>query len=104
MYSKIKEYHSDIIEYFLEYIENSEYLLLKDFKKDIFSPRDINMANKLLSNLLKESNLKEWINRRSIFKYFKSTPCCLLLFKVERKGIFMLSESKELGTIERKKK
>ena len=107
IYSKIKGYHSDIIEYFPEYKENPEYLPPKRFMWDIFSTKDTILANKFISHSLKERNLEDSeggrtvkvsedvLNQLHVAHYFS---------KKKGKVLFMLSASKELGTIKRKRK
>ena len=54
MYIKIKEYYSELVDYFPEYQENPEYVPSKRFMWDIFSTKDLIMANKFISYSLKE--------------------------------------------------
>ena len=58
MYSKIKGYYENIINYFPEYSENPDYLPPKRFLWDIFSTMDPDLANKFISHSLKERNLE----------------------------------------------
>ena len=107
MYSKIKGYHSDIIEYFPEYKENPEYLPPKRFMWDIFSTRDIIMANKFISHSLKERNLEDSEGGRTVEvseEVLNQLHAAHYFSKKKGKALFMLSASKELGTIKRKRK
>ena len=107
MYKKIKEYYPEIVDYFPEYQENLDYLLPKKFMWDILSTKDSSMVNKLIFHLLKERNLKDFEGERTVevsedvFNQLHSAH-----YFSKKKGIvlFMLSTSKELEAINRKRK
>ena len=107
MYSKIKGYYENIINYFPEYSENPDYLPPKRFLWDIFSTMDPDLANKFISHSLKERNLEnkegdktvevseDVLNQLHSAHYFS---------KKKGKALFMLTASKELGIIKKKRK
>ena len=107
MYWKIKGYYEDIINYFPEYSENPDYIPPKRFLWDIFWTMDSDLANKFVSYSLKERNLEnkegdktvevseDVLNQLHSAHYFS---------KKKGKALFMLTASKELGIIKRKRK
>ena len=107
IYQKIKGYYPEIVIYFPEYSENPEYLPPKRFLWNIFSTKDSNMKNKFISHSLKQRNLdytegeitvevsEDVLNQFHGAYYFS---------KKKGKALFMLSSSKELGVIKRKRK
>ena len=107
MYKKIKGYYPEIVDYFPEYQENTDYLSSKKFMWDIFSTKDSSTVTKFISHSLKERNLKDFEGERTVEvsedvlnqlysnNYFK---------KKKGKALFILSASKEIGAIKRKRK
>ena len=107
MYKKIKGYYPEIIDYFPEYSENPEYLPPKKYMWDIFSTKDSSMANKFISHSLKERNLKDNEGDRTVEvseDVLNQLHSAHYFSKKKGKALFMLSASKELGTIKRKRK
>ena len=107
MYKKIKGYYPEIINYFPEYSENPEYLPPKKYMWDIFSTKDSSMANKFISHSLKERNLKDSEGERTVEvseEVLNQLHSAHYFSKKKGKALFMLSVSKELGTIKRKRK
>ena len=107
MYKKIKGYYPEITDYFPEYSENPDYLPPKKYMWDIFSTKDSNMASKFISHLLKERNLKNSEGERTVEvseDVLNQLHSAHYFSKKKEKALFMLSSSKELGTIKRKRK
>ena len=107
MYKKIKGYYPEIIDYFPEYLENPEYLPPKKYMWDIFSTKDSSMVNKFISHSLKERNLKDSKGERTVEvseDVLNQLHSAHYFSKKKGKALFMLSASKELGTIKRKRK
>ena len=107
MYKRIKGYYPEIINYFPEYIENSEYLPPKKYMWDVFSTRDSSMAHKFTSHSLKERNRKDSEGERMVEvseEVLNQLHSAHFFSKKKGKALFMLSASKELGTIKRKRK
>ena len=107
MYKKIKGYYPEIIDYFPEYLENPEYLPPKKYMWNIFSTKDSSMANKFISHSLKERNLKDNEGERTVEvseDVLNQLHSAHYFSKKKGKALFMLSASKELGTIKRKRK
>ena len=74
---------------------------------DIFSTRDSNMANKFISFSLKERNLKDEEGERTVEvseDVLNQLHAANYFSKKKGKALFMLSASKELGMIKRKRK
>ena len=107
MYAKIKGYFDEFIEYFPEYEENPEYIPPKKFIWDIFWTIDSELANRFIAHSLKERNQEnkdgdktievseDVLNQLHSANYFS---------KKKGKALFMLTASKELGSIKRKRK
>ena len=107
MYKKIKGYYPEIIDYFPEYLENPEYLPPKKYMWDIFSTKDSSTANKFIFHSLKERNLKDNEGERTVEvseDVLNQLHSVHYFSKKKGKALFMLSASKELGTIKRKRK
>ena len=107
MYKKIKGYYPEIIDYFPEYQENPDYLPSKKFMWDIFSTKDSSMANKFISYSLKKRNLKDFEGERTVEvseDVLNQLHSANYFSKKKGKALFMLSASKELGAIKRKRK
>ena len=107
MYKKIKGYYPEIVDYFPEYQENPDYLPPKKFMWDIFSTKDSSMANKFISHSLKERNLKDFEGERTVEvseDVLNQLHSAHYFSKKKGKALFMLSASKELGAIKRKRK
>ena len=106
IYQKIKGYYAEIVIYFPEYSENPEYLPPKRFLWDIFSTKDSNMASKFISHSLKQRNLDDEEGERT-FEVSEDVLNQLhgahYFPKKKGKALFMLSASKELGVIKRKR-
>ena len=103
MYKKIKEYYSEIVDYFPEYQENPDYLPPKKFMCDIFSTKD---SSKFISHSLKERNLKDFEGERTVEvseDVLNRLHSAHYFSKKKGKALFMLSASKEIGVIKRKK-
>ena len=66
MYKRIKGYYSEIIDYFLKYIENLEYLPPKKDMWDVLTTRNSSMAHKFNSHSLKEWNRKDCEGERTV--------------------------------------
>ena len=106
IYQNIKEYYPEIVIYFPEYSENPEYLPPKRFLWDIFSTKDSNMASKFISHSLKQRNL-DYEGERTVEvseDVLKQLHGAHYFSKKKGKTLFMLSASKELGVIKRKRK
>ena len=104
MYKKIKGYYPQIIDYFPEYKENSEYMPSKKYLWNIFSTKDSSMANKFISHSLKERNLKDKDDERTVEvseEVLNQLPSTHYISKKKGKVLFMFSESKEQNTIKR---
>ena len=107
MYIKIKGYYESFIDYFPEYCENPDYIPPKRYLWDIFWTMDSDFANKFIVHSLKEKNLKDQegdktievsedvLNQLHLVHYFS---------KNKGKALFMLTASKELGIIQKKRK
>ena len=107
MYKKIKEYYPEIINNFPEYSENPEYLPPKKYMWDIISTKDSSMANKFISHSLKERNLKNSEEERIVEvseEVLNQLHSAHYFSKKKGKAFFLLSASKELRTIKRKRK
>ena len=106
MYKKIKRYYPEIVDYFPEYQENPDYLSPKKLMWDIFSTKDSSMANKLNPHSLKEKNLKDFEGERmfEVSEDVLNQLHSVHYFSWKKgKALFMLSASKELGIIKKKK-
>ena len=106
IYQKIKGYYPEIVIYFPEYSENPEYLSPKRFLWDIFSTKDSNMANKFISHSLKQRNLDDEEGERTVEvseDVLNQLHGAHYFLKKKRKALFMLSASKELWVIKRKR-
>ena len=66
MYPKIKGYYPEIIDYFPEYKEASDFIPPKNYMWDIFCTRDSNIANRFISHSLKERNQEEKEGERTV--------------------------------------
>ena len=107
IYQKIKGYYPEIVIYFPEYSENPEYLPPKRFLWDIFSTKDSNMASKFISHSLKQRNLDDEEGERTVEvseDVLNQLHGAHYFSKKKGKALFMLSASKELGVIIRKRK
>ena len=107
MYIKIKGYYESIIDYFLEYRENPEYIPLKRFLWDIFWTMDSDLANKFIAHSLKERNHKDQEGDKTIEvseDVLNQLHSAHYFSKKKRKALFMLTASKELRIIKRKRK
>ena len=74
---------------------------------DVFSTRDSNMAHKFISHSLKERNRKDSEGERMVEvseEVLNQLHSAHYFSKKKGKALFMLSASKELGTIKRKRK
>ena len=107
MYPKIKGYYPEIIDYFPEYEEASDYIPPKKYMWDIFSTRDSNIANRFISHSLKERNQEEKEGERTVEAsedVLNQLHAAHYFSKKKGKALFMLKASKDLGTIKRKRK
>ena len=107
MYIKIKGYYESIIDYFPEYSENPEYIPHKRFLWDIFWTMDPDLANKFIAHSLKERNLKDQEGDKTIEvseDVLNQLHSAHYFSKKKGKALFMLTASKELGIIKRKRK
>ena len=96
-----------LVDYFPEYQENPDYLPPKKFMWDIFSTKDSNIANKFISHSLKERNLKDFEGERTLEvseDVLNQLHSAHYFSKKKGKALFMLSASKERGTIKRNRK
>ena len=106
-YIFITFFFPEIIDYFPEYRENPEYLPPKKYMWDIFSTKDSSMANKFISHSLKERSQKDNEGERTVEvseDVLNQLHSAHYFSKKKGKALFMLSASKELGTIKRKRK
>ena len=107
MYPKIKGYYPEIIDYFPEYEEASDYIPPKKYMWDIFSTRDSNIANRFISHSLKERNQEEKEGERTVEvseDVLNQLHAAHYFSKKKGKALFMLKASKDLGTIKKKRK
>ena len=107
MFIKIKGYYSELIDYFPEYQENPEYVPPKRFMWHIFSTKDSIMANKFISYSLKWRNYENDEGERTVEvseDVLNQLHAAHYFSKKKGKALFMLSASRELGTIKRKRK
>ena len=107
MYPKIKGYYPEIIDYFPEYKEASDYIPPKKYMWDIFCTRNSNIANRFISHSLKERNQEEKEGERTVEvseDVLNQLHAAHYFSKKKRKALFMLKASKDLGTIKRKRK
>ena len=107
MYIKIKGYYESIIDYFPEYSENREYIPPKRFLWDIFWTMDLDLANKFIAHSLKERNHKDQEGDKTIEvseDVLNKLHSAHYFSKKKWKALFMLTASKELGIIKRKRK
>ena len=107
MYKKIKGYYPEIVYYFPEYQENTDYLSSKKFMWDIFSTKDSSTVTKFISHSLKERNLKDFEGERTVEvseDVLNQLYSNNYFSKKKGKALFILSASKELGAIKRKRK
>ena len=107
MYIKIKGYYESIIDYFPEYSENPEYIPPKRFLWDIFWTMDPDLANKFIAHSLKERNHKDQEGDKTIEvseDVLNQLHSAHYFSKKKGKALFMLTASKELGIIKRKRK
>ena len=104
---KIKGYYESIIDYFPEYSENPEYIPPKRFLWDIFWTMDQDLANKFIARSLKERNHKDQEGDKTIEvseDVLNQLHSAHYFPKKKGKALFMLTASKELGIIKRKRK
>ena len=107
MYIKIKGYYESIIDYFPEYSKNPEYIPPKRFLWDIFWTMDPDLANKSIAHSLKERNQKDQEGDKTIEvceDVLNQLYSAHYFSKKKGKVLFMLTSSKELGIIKRKRK
>ena len=107
MYSKIKGYYESIINYFPEYSENPDCLLPKKFLWDKISTLDPDLANKFISHSLKERNLENKEGDKTVEvseDILHQLHSAHYFSKKKGKALFMLTASKKLGIIKRKRK
>ena len=107
MYPKIKGYIPEIIDYFPDYKEASDYIPPKKYMWDIFCTRDSNIANRFISHSLKERNQEEKEGERTVEvseDVLNQLHAAHYFSKKKGKALFMLKASKDLGTIKRKRK
>ena len=107
MYIKIKGYYESIIDYFPEYSENPEYIPPKRFLWDIFWTMDPDLANKFIAHSLKERNHKDQEGDKTIEvseDVLNQLHSANYFSKKKGKALFMLTASKELAIIKRKRK
>ena len=107
MYKMIKGNYLEIIDYFPEYQENPDYLPSKKFMWDIFSPKGSSMTNKFISHSLKERNLKNFEGERKVEvseDVLNQLHSSHYFSKKKGKALYILSASKELVAIKRKRK
>ena len=107
MYIKIKGYYECIIDYFPEYSENPDYIPPKRYLWDIFWTMDSDLANKFIAHSLKERNLKDQEGDKTVEvseDVLNQLHSAHYFSKKKGKALFMLTASKELGIIKRKRK
>ena len=107
MYIKIKGYYERIIDYFPEYSENPEYIPPKRFLWGVFLTMDPDLGNKFIAHSWKESNHKDQEGDKTIEvseDALSQLHSAHFFFKKKGKAFFMLTASKELGIIKRKRK
>ena len=106
MYEKIKGNFDEFIAYFPEYKENPEYIRPKKFIWDIFWTINSELANRFIAHSLKERNQENKDKNKTIevsedaLNKLHSVHC----FSKKGKALFMLTVSKEQGSIMRKTK
>ena len=106
MYIKIKGYYESIIDYFPEYSENPEYIPPKMFLWDIFWTMDPDLVNKFIAHSLKERNHKDQKGEKTIEvseDVLNQLHSAHYFSKKKGKALFMLTASKELGIMKRKR-
>ena len=99
--------YPEIIDYFSEYKEASDYIPLKKYMWDIFCSRDSNVTNRFISHSLKERNQEEKKGERTVEvseDVLNQLHEAHYFSKKKGKALFMLKASKDLRTIKRKRK